>query len=535
MNFFETIFPDLEETKKYICIWIKKKEIKKSYWLQNVFDASNLCSAPELSGHDIYFGLGLSDSNLGEHRRCKADEVAGIPGFWIDIDCINGAHEKKNLPSKSEALKIIEGVYKPSLTIDTVGGFHCYWLFNEILIFDNSEERQNAANLLNDFQNYLRINAKKHGWELDKTHDLSRVLRVPDTISTKYNKLVEVSEFLGERFNISDFEMFRTETPHVSTINTASSTFDYTLPPPADKLQILLVNDETFNKTWFHKRRMQDQSQSAYDMSLANIVSQTGWSDQEIVSLLIHNRQLYNPQTMTKHKSDDYYSRTIFHARQNIASKNNVLMAEAEASQLQNSEGFDALSKKIGVTIIKFFKFMSEPCSYAIVIENIAEPIQLGEARDLLNQNVFRTRIFESADILIKKIHNTKETNYWEIFIEALNDRREEIELGEETTERGETNLWLKMYLYDQGEPFLVDVDANNNSEGSIPRFAPIIDGNGIIWIVGNHLLNWLTDSRKNNITKRALFKRLRNVGCVQKRQTLGGDKFDIFGLPKEF
>ena len=532
MNFFETIFPDLKETKKYICIWIKKKEIKKSYWLQNVLDASNLCSAPELLGFDFYFGLGLSDSHLGEHRRCKASDVAGIPGFWIDIDCVNGAHEKKNLPSKNEALKIIEGVYKPSLTVDTVGGFHCYWLFNEILIFDNSEERQNAANLLNDFQNYLRINAKKYGWELDKTHDLSRVLRVPNTISTKYDKLVEISEFVGERFNISDFEMFRTEAPHVSTINTTSLKFDYTLPPPADKLQILLVNDETFNKTWFHKRRMQDQSQSAYDMSLANIVSQAGWSDQEVVSLLIHNRQLYNPQTVGKHKPDDYYPRTISNARQSVANKNNVLAAE-EASQLQNSEGFDALSKKIGVTIIKFFKFMSEPCSYAIVLENVAEPIQLGEARDLLNQNVFRTRIFESADILIKKIHNTKETNYWEIFIEALNARREEVELGEETTERGETSLWLRMYLYDQGDPF--PLDANDGGEYSIPRFAPTIDNNGIIWIFGNHLHNWLADSRKNNVSKRALYKRLRNVGCIHKRQGLKGDKFEIFGLPKEF
>jgi len=292
----------------------------------------------------------------------------------------------------------------------------------------------------------------------------------------------------------------------------------------------MLVNDESFNKTWFHKRRMQDQSQSAYDMSLANIVLQAGWAEQEIVSLLIHNRQLYNPQTMAKHKPDDYYARTISRARQNVAGKSND-SPEADAAQMHNSEGFDVLSEKIGVKITSFFKFMSEPYTYAIALEGVANPIQLGEAKDILNQNAFRTRIFESANIIIKKIHNTKEVNYWEVFVEALNIRREEIELGEETTERGETILWLKTYLFDQGEP--IPADTKNTNEDMIPRYAPITE-NGVIWIVGSHFVDWLRNRKSDKVTTKALYKRLRSVGCEQKRLTRDGIKLQIWGLPKE-
>jgi hypothetical protein len=535
-NFFDVIFPELVGMGKYISVWIKNKDVKKSYWFTDPHAANAFCLSPQCSGFDVYFGLGLSNHDYGEHKRCQAADVAGIPGFWVDIDCLCGLHDKKNLPAKEEALKIIEGVYKPSMIVDTVGGYHCYWLFNEILLFDAADERQKVGRLLNDFQNYLKNTAKNRGWELDKTHDLSRVLRVPGVISTKYNKIVTVYEYSDERFNVSDFEMFRTEDfPNVYTLPQKTA-FDYNLPPPLEKLQIILVNDENFNKTWYHKRRMQDQSQSAYDMSLANIAFEAGWTDQEIVSLLVCNRQLYNPQSFEKHKPEDYYPRTINNVKNSLKQMTTTLKNEKvednietqkTIKEIEDSDGFEAISKLLGINILSFEKYTSDPVTYAIRIEGVQGSIQLGQAKDILNQNVFRTRIFEVANIVTTKIKNTKSVNLWEKVIQELNSKREEIELGEELKEEGETVLWIESYLRDQGN--IADFDDSDCVH--LPRK----DKNNIVWISGLDFRKWLGNSVLNEkISAKALGKRMRNIGCGFTRIKRQKITFQIWSLPEQ-
>ena len=88
--------------------------------------------------------------------------------------------------------------------------------------------------------------------------------------------------------------------------------------------------------SWDRKRSdLQDQSASAYDMSLAMYAAQANWTDQEIVDLLIASRR--------KHGDDlklrlDYFERTLAKVRESNPAPEEVapdeLTESAEAERL---------------------------------------------------------------------------------------------------------------------------------------------------------------------------------------------------------
>jgi hypothetical protein len=82
--------------------------------------------------------------------------------------------------------------------------------------------------------------------------------------------------------------------------------------PPADKLRALLQNPKV-RASWDHDRDdLQDRSASAYDLSLASFAAARGWSDQEIVDLLIASRRHNHKPVKLR---ADYYERTLTTAR----------------------------------------------------------------------------------------------------------------------------------------------------------------------------------------------------------------------------
>ena len=84
------------------------------------------------------------------------------------------------------------------------------------------------------------------------------------------------------------------------------------------------ANDDKKNDLWniepkaFHsyereRKDLKDQSASSYDLSLANYCVQAGWTDQEIVNLLIESRRKHGDDLKLRY---DYYQRTIAKARE---------------------------------------------------------------------------------------------------------------------------------------------------------------------------------------------------------------------------
>ena len=98
------------------------------------------------------------------------------------------------------------------------------------------------------------------------------------------------------------------------------------LDPEADpsilKLEVLLKANPKFRKSWEQDRKdMTDQSASAYDLSMATIALGAGWSDQEVVNLLICWRRKHGHDLKLR---ENYYVVTLDKAKEPI------VMAQAQ-------------------------------------------------------------------------------------------------------------------------------------------------------------------------------------------------------------
>lgn len=167
-----TTFPDRPRT-----LWLPATELREAAE-----------RAAELAAdHDVYLNVGLRGRDLGEHRRGTAESVIALPGLWVDVDVKDSVHKQTNLPpSQREALKILKGIPPPpTFIVDSGHGVQAWWLFRELWVFEGERERQEAQELSRRFQATLREQAGRHGWHLDATHDLARLLRLPGTSNRK--------------------------------------------------------------------------------------------------------------------------------------------------------------------------------------------------------------------------------------------------------------------------------------------------------------------------------------------------------------
>jgi hypothetical protein len=161
---------------------------------------------------NVYFAVGVQ-AFRPDKGRGKEDGVAWLPGFWGDVDILGANHVAMGLPpTADDALKIIYTVpFKPTVVVWTGGGLQPYWLFREPWELTDDNERRKAKKLSVAFQKYLQTAALKHGWTMDGTADLCRLLRLPGTYNRKQAEPVLVRYDLieeGRRYNPSDFQDF---------------------------------------------------------------------------------------------------------------------------------------------------------------------------------------------------------------------------------------------------------------------------------------------------------------------------------------
>ncbi|NQT55490.1 MAG: DUF3987 domain-containing protein [Desulfobacteraceae bacterium] len=206
-RFFDLLWPSADEG--LLCISSKGSNGMVSKFF-SVPVKETACNAIERwSGRDIWYSISLFKQRPEKGRGTEADVIA-IPAFWADIDCKEGSHKETSLPSKDEALSFLRELpFKPSLIVWSGGGLHVYWIFKEPWIFDNEAERQQAKELSSRFQLTILNKAKVHGWALDNTADLVRLLRVPGTHNFKRDpvevKILELNNFRYEPDSFEDF------------------------------------------------------------------------------------------------------------------------------------------------------------------------------------------------------------------------------------------------------------------------------------------------------------------------------------------
>ncbi len=146
-------------------------------WLPDVID--KYCE------YNLYFGVGTR-----KHGNGKKEGIIHIPAVWADIDF-------KTTP-RSKADKLISDLpLKPSVIIESGGGYHLYWFLKEPVGVEDTPMVENINKRLASFlEGDINV------------CDASHILRIPGTLNHKYNpaRLVVVKEFTGTRYNLEDFE-----------------------------------------------------------------------------------------------------------------------------------------------------------------------------------------------------------------------------------------------------------------------------------------------------------------------------------------
>lgn len=431
---------------------------------------------------DTYVHVGFCPSTIRANLRAKSAEILGLPGFWADIDYLTdadghdlvagGGHKKTNLPpdeaAANELLYRADGEFPPTLLVRSGGGLQAWWLFDEPWVFRSDDDRVLAQRTVQGFQAWIRASAKERGWDVDSTHDLARVLRVPGSYNLKHGapRLVELLPDVGARFDRVRFARFATladeahlplgmataRTERASRLAEAGGwafVLSAEAEPPGSRLQDLFDVYPEAKASWDRKRkRLQDQSASSYDMSLANFAVMAGWPDQDVVNLLIAQRR--------RHKSDlkldrpDYYAMTLARARERRDREEKREDAEevlqaVEATTIppelkpDKDQCLEAVSTMLNVKIERLVKYMSDPVVYRITING--RNVELGGSGVLLDQAAFSRKIADYAGRALDKVKN------WTRIAQALLDACEEEDTGDEGSPLRQLRLWIEIYL----------------------------------------------------------------------------------------
>lgn len=276
----------------------------------------------DLNLTDLYVGVGLSPTAYRANQRCKAQDVAGIAGLWLDVDI---APDK--CPDISSAFQVANALAEPTIVVHSGGGLHVWHLLETPFAIGDSDTRSKVAILADAWVSAHQSIAAGHGWKIDSVKDLARLLRVPGTLNGKTDppRPVETETDSGPRYTLHALnELVKDQVPAALARHKMRTQqqpveigpFRTSVPPSIDPelFADLASLVPEFAATWGRQRPEFKDDQSTYDMSLAHWGLEAGWDDQQIVDLLRTHRLKHNPGDPKAGRAD-YYARTLATAR----------------------------------------------------------------------------------------------------------------------------------------------------------------------------------------------------------------------------
>lgn len=420
------------------------RDNKKTYYFGNLDAAADHVK----SGYktDIYVAAGLGAKiSTPNKTRVPASSIAAIPGVWADID-VNGGPEGKTgaAPDFDDALWLATEFLAPSVIVHSGHGVQAWWLFEGgPWAFTSDAERQQAARLVHAYQNYLRSKAKEVGWNIDATHDLARLMRLPGTHNYKdpanpadvcilqhegARVTIEGIGALCQEYMQSANEAMRRVTGEGIGIELRGDK-----AVPSFRVGQLMAVDVDFKNTWDRKKagRTQTWSDSEFDLSLATRLAEAGCSDQEIADAIVHNR-LQHGDSKNKSQRPDYIKQTIGKARL----RHDLVEAERE-SERQRSDAAEQLESIAAQgsaaeptrTVSLFTQLLGGP-EVKELVQDSRDPDQarfrlaladgrevpIGTGSDLLNPEKFRSAFAVVTGHVVPGIKRDK----WHKIVQAL-------------------------------------------------------------------------------------------------------------------
>ena len=284
--------------------------------------------------------------------------------------------------------------------------------------------------------------------------------------------------------------------------------------PPAEKLTAALANDpRLFKRTWERRRTdLQDQSASAYDMSLASLAASMGWSDQEIADAIIAWRRTHGEAGDGKALRIDYMTRTITKARTSRREGDEARAAAAalaDAAREPDGAVDDAqraallanASKVLGVAISAFEQLGRDPATatFALVLAGDRR-VPLGSAADVLLQRRVQAALYATTGRAIPGMKPVAWTN----LCSALGRVRRLVE-NADSVRANETVEWMKQYFY--------RVRVHDAGADAIPSNAPF-RSDGYLYVHAPSLMRFVKmDLCQMQVDRGDLWARLHELG----------------------
>jgi len=468
LNLLEALYADIPEDQR-ILIWTLPD--KKSAWFDHSGNAGAYARArAEGPAADVYVGMGLcsaSDANdAGAVRRARAINISGIACLWADIDFSNevkGGKAAMYPPDTAGAHKILAELPQYSAVVHSGHGLQVFWILHEPWIFDNETERASASALSRRWGVGLRGVAESFGWTLDSVHDLTRVMRVPGTFNCKRDERKEVKLLGGPeslvgspRYAPEDFSEWldvrgvesatALQSDGVGVVATGSFVIDPGAVPPFVKFTALCAADGLFMQS-FHRQRtdLSDQSPSGYDFSLASFAARDGWSDQEIVDLLVAARSQAGEKSKLR---EDYFVKTLSKVRgsvieTNISEKLEDIEDFTVDEVVRESKKLEVITEMLGgVRVTGIKKFHGDVAAYSMATE--CGEIMFGSVNDLIDMHRFRAKWAEGVGKIMPKMKGAK----WDLLSQLMLDVVQDVEVAEDLLSSGVVKAALEEYLH---------------------------------------------------------------------------------------
>lgn len=517
------------------------------------------------AGENLYMGLGLARCAYGPSDRLssKADAIArgapaveAIPGLWADVDVAGPGHKAKQYPpSTAEAEKLVRGLGpEPSMIVHSGFGLHAYWLFKEALLVPDAAARAMAENASRRWSATLRAWAARSGWKVDSVYDLARVLRVAGTLNHKGDPpaAVRVLAESGRRYELSDLDQYMVAEETVSDdprsrLAVAPVVLAAAAEPPVEKFVALLENSTKFRATWETRRRdLEDPSPSGYDLSIAVQAAAAGWSDQEIVDLIIARRRRAGAEPKMR---VDYMQRTLTKARagkavdralEALTSETNPIVAPTvQAIAVERPPPADAVggaapmvraapaspeldaaraavlenvSELFGVRVVRWIRDGGREALHIMVLAGGAQ-VEIGPAASVVSQGAFRSALYNATGVAFRPIKQ----HLWFKICSRLGQIVEIVANDQDSVEAQMTE-WLRMYLPGQVNPR--DDEAHSALSGSLPFVKQ-----GRQHVHAQHLQRHLKVELGVVVDKKEIWRGLRALGFTSGTVTgRGGD-----------
>jgi len=540
---------------QYILIWTLPD--KHSQWFTALPAAAEYVASIN-GAKNIYVGIGLSGIDHGPTRRCVSEEVTAITGLAGDFDLLSEAHNGKPLPQTIEqAVSLLPPAMPPTITLLTGNGIQAWWLLKEPYVFENEEDRRKVAQVMTRWHTMLRLNSAARGWTYERLADLARVLRVPGTRNLKdpaHPKDVTLHSVTDRRYNLSDFTDFMDAggIPNPEAQERAARVWkerfgDKPLavnPPgqiPAELLDAWMdptkvdpVTAMRFSNTW-HRRRhdMKDQTQSGYDLALADFGVDAGLSEQQIVDLIIQHRAIHRRTAKT---DPDYFRRTI--AKALDRKEPTTTPPQARAAELRPGTAAEAgsapaassgavngaahavesappqvseetakailcqsISQQLGIEVLRIVKIDGQDPTYHMHTEKGI--VEFESVDKFISYASVRSKIAAKTGVLIRRFKSKE----WDVLSQMMLDACIVEECTEEEDFEGSAEAYVRDYLAETD--FIPSIESQRIQDQRKPM---ILDGH--IAVCSSDFVSYLEKTRSVKLSTKTAASKLKALGA---------------------